>query len=337
MKNTLFINNSKIKLFMKTKTIFAFFMIALFGLFLTGCQNDDSIFIDKQSDNKSEQSIIGQKMSQEEIDNILAQPIKVTDPEMLKELQFMRDQDMITSQFYEIIIRTFDNDEVIYPGCKEYFCDATNSREGIKNMMKDEEISGDIAARHRKHTNLFSPSGGTIILRVKIHGAPGIPTGVGVTSDWVTAINQAVSEWNALNYNVKFNVISAADNTNPSGYINVYRQSFTPTSWIARAELPQSAGAYGSYIQINSGYSGGTLSSSAKKFAIAHELGHNIGLRHTDTSDGSDVHSSISCYGSTSYTDPNSVFKSTISNSEPWIGFTTCDKTVLNFYWWSLA
>lgn len=39
--NNKFINNSKTKLFMKTNTFFAVFLIALFGLCLTGCKQDD--------------------------------------------------------------------------------------------------------------------------------------------------------------------------------------------------------------------------------------------------------------------------------------------------------
>lgn len=334
MKTIYFINNSKTK-FMKTKTIFAFFMIALFGLFLTSCQRDDNNLIEKESDIESEQSIIGQKMSQEEIDKILIQPIKITDQEILNELQFMRDEAMISEQFYEVLLRTFNNNINEYPGCKDYFCDAVYGRQAIQNKMKDKELSGSVAARHRRDPYIFnSPSGGTIILRVKIDGAPGIPSGVGLDSNWVTAINQAVAAWNALPYNVKFNVISAANNTNPAGYINVYRESFTPVTWAAKAELPLSPGSFGSFIKINSGYTGTTLTSSAKKFTIAHELGHNIGIHHTDSGSGSDVHSSISCYGSTSYTDPNSVFKANIPYNQSWgSGFTTCDKTVINYYW----
>lgn len=320
---------------MKKKPFFTLLIIIFFGFLLTGCQPDYHVITDTKSGNETEQLMFGQKMSQKEIDYILTQPITVDDPEILEELQFMKDEDMITEQFYEIIIRTIDNTETSYAFCYDNFCDAAYGREGIQNIMKDKILTGNVSARHRKHTNLFSSSGGTIILRVKIDGAPGIPSGVGVTSDWVIAINQAVSEWNALPYNVKFNVISAADNTNPSGYVNVYKQSFTPTSWMARAQLPLTSGSFGSFIHINSGFSGGTISASAKKIAMAHELGHIIGIGHTDTSDGSDVHSSISCYGSTSYTDPNSVFRSTISTSQPWTGFTSCDQTVLNYYWWS--
>lgn len=63
MKNTLFINNSKTKLFMKTKTLFAFFLIAICGLFLTGCQQDD--LIDPMTDQTNQTS--AKQLTEDEI------------------------------------------------------------------------------------------------------------------------------------------------------------------------------------------------------------------------------------------------------------------------------
>ena len=327
-------NNSKTK-FMKKTTVLSVVAMMIFGFLLTGCQQDDVL----QDSNHSNQIIDFQpKMSQKDIDNILSQPVKVTDPEVIKELQFMRDEKMISDQFYEVLTRMpmpqkIGNSEV-YPGCYESFCDAVNAREGIQQMMKEKELSGNIMGRHRRHTNMYSSSGGTIILRVKTAGSSGVPVDNQVPSDWITALNQAVTEWNALNYNVKFNVITAANNTEPNGYVHIYREALHGMLLEpARAQLPLSSGTHGKYVWVNSVYLGKSLTSSAKKFAMAHELGHIIGLLHTDTSEGTAVYNTISCYGSTNYTDPNSVFKSTIPYNQSWNGFTTCDKTVLNYYW----
>lgn len=77
--------------------------------------------------------------------NILSQPIKVTDPEVLKELQFMRDELDITPENYEKLIR-MDNiplkwwselDQQHYPLCPEPECDALTSRLSIQNDMKE--------------------------------------------------------------------------------------------------------------------------------------------------------------------------------------------------------
>ena len=180
---------------------------------------------------------------------------------------------------------------------------------------------------------MYASAGGTIILRIKQAGSTGVPVASQVPSNWLTAIDAAVAAWNALNYNVKFNVIAAANNTNPSGYINVdYGATAGGTSEIARANYPSSNGGFGGFIRINSTYNLTALTASARKFAIAHELGHAIGMAHTDTYDYSNVHSSIAC-GAVNQTDANSVFKSAIPYNQPWNDFTVCDKAVLNYYW----
>ena len=315
------------------KITFVILTTIVFGFLFAGCQKYDGMNSWSKNYNKTEGPNFIQQLSPEETNLVLRKPIQVTDPEMLKELQFMKNEAMITEEFFEIILRTIDDDETFYPGCKEYFCDMVYGRESIQNKMKEKEMSGNTVSRHRRNNNIFSSAGGTIVLRIKIEGAPGIPNGTGVPSNWVSAIDQAISAWNALNYNVKFNAVSASDNTNPSGYVNVYRHSFSPTTYLARAELLTSSGSFGSYLQINSGYSGTTPTTSARKFAMAHELGHIIGIHHTDSGSGMDGFSGISCYGSTNYTDPYSVFKSTIVYNEPWNDFTVCDKAVLNYYW----
>ena len=328
--------NHKTKLIMKKTTFLTLLVIMTFGFLLMGCQQDDHVLED--SNNSNQIIDLQPTMSQKDIDNILSQPVKVTDQEVIKELQFMRDENMISDQFYEVLTRMTMPQKIgnreVYPGCYESFCDAVNPREGIQNMMKEKGLSGDVVGRHRRHTNMYSSSGGTIILRVKTAGSSGVPVANQVPSEWITALNQAVNEWNALKYNVKFNVITAANNTEPSGYVHVYREALHGILLEpARAEFPLSSGTHGKYIWVNSVYLGTSLTSSAKKFAMAHELGHIVGLRHTDTSDGTAVYNTISCYGSTNYTDPNSVFKSTIPYNQAWNGFTVCDKTVLNYYW----
>lgn len=323
--------NNKIFKFMKKPLIRVFLAFFLVMIFIA-CQEDYTTEQSKEDISKT--SLFGEKMSPQEIDHILKQPITVTDPEMLNELQFMKDQDMITPQFYEVLLRTLNNNTTDYPGCKDYFCDVVYGREGIQNRMKEKVSSGEnISARHRRDLFMYNSSGGTITLRVKISATPGVSSSVAVPTEWLTAINEAVKEWNALNYNVKFNVATAANNTNPSGFINVYRGTLTIGTWAARAQFPQSSGAFGSFIQINNSYTGTALTATARKFAIAHELGHIVGMHHTDTGNGVDVYSGISCYGSSNYTDFNSVFKANMSYNEPWNGFTTCDKTVLNYYW----
>lgn len=274
--------------------------------------------------------------------------IKVTDSQVLKELQFMKDEKMISTGTYEKLIRRTDIPMIVdaekgmsgehYPTCyDEDNCDELDSRALIQQMIKEKEASAGFKARHRRHTNMYQKTGGTIVLRVKQAGSTGVPVANQVPAVWLTALNNAVAAWNALpNCKVKFSVICAANNTNPSGYVNIYYSNLGANLTIADAELPQTTNGFGSYLRINSGYNGTSLIADAKKLNMAHELGHIIGLRHTDTQNGNDVASTIACGNpaSTNYTDPQSIMRSSISPFDLWMpGFTTCDKTVIAYYW----
>lgn len=180
--------------------------------------------------------------------------------------------------------------------------------------------------KHRRHTYMYS--GGTILVSVKASGY------CGVNLEWSNAVQQAISAWNGLGYNVQFAGSSSIYCSDLIGYINVdMGNTGLGSSNIAATVLPTSSGSFSTNIRINTNYTGTPLTVSAKKFAMVHELGHAIGLRHTDTSEGSAVYSGISCYGSTTYTDPNSIMKAIIPYNQAWTNFTTCDQTVINYYW----
>jgi hypothetical protein len=75
----------------------------------------------------------------------LSLPIVVSDPQVLKELEFMRDEKIISTWDYEIMLR-MENipfvtgtgmDDQSYPTCFGSSCDTANTRLGIQNMMKD--------------------------------------------------------------------------------------------------------------------------------------------------------------------------------------------------------
>jgi hypothetical protein len=79
--------------------------------------------------------------------SIISQEIKVTDPEVLQELQFMRDENMITSGSYEKFIRMDmpikwweSLESQYYSSCTEPECDWLFSRKMIRNLMKDKGI-----------------------------------------------------------------------------------------------------------------------------------------------------------------------------------------------------
>jgi hypothetical protein len=87
--------------------------------------------------------------------------------------------------------------------------------------------------------------------------------------------------------------------------------------WIARATLPGSNGAPGSIMTINMYHNG--LDAGRKLFAMAHEMGHNFGLLHTNQTDGTII-------PGTPATDANSVMNSFVL---AWAGFTYYDQVAV--------
>jgi hypothetical protein len=130
-----------------------------------------------------------------------------------------------------------------------------------------------------------------------------------VPAVWKTATREAISNWNAINGTRLFlrevTTRSAADVTVTLGYEDA--------NWIARAYLPTSNGRPGNNITINTKYN--TMSASNKEFAITHEMGHNLGLLHTNQTSGVFING-------TPTSDANSVMNSFVL---PWNGFTAGD------------
>ena len=71
---------------------------------------------------------------------------------------------------------------------------------------------------------------------------------------------------------------------------------------------------------------------SQKKFILAHELGHVIGFRHTDTYDGL----ALTTYSSvcSNYSDGNSVMRAGTSLVPSWTSFSTCDIDAFDYLYW---
>jgi|GEM_PF-2484923 len=135
----------------------------------------------------------------------------------------------------------------------------------------------------------------------------------GVPQDWRTAIHEAISNWNNTLTRVRFVFSSYAD-----ADIRINGDNDGGNGTVASAYLPGMFFTPGSEININYHYS--TLSASQKVFAITHELGHTIGFKHTDQTDGNYING-------TPTSDPNSVMNSTVLS---WSGFTSGDITAVN-------
>ena len=99
----------------------------------------------------------------------------------------------------------------------------------------------------------------------------------GSNFDWRYEIAQAADEYNNLfgsNAHFTLTTSSTAD-------ITIVVNNSLPYNVIAAAGLPSGGNPY-SQIIVNSGYAYTPISSGQKKYNIMHELGHCIGLRHTN-------------------------------------------------------
>ncbi|GAB3424225.1 hypothetical protein GCM10027516_24380 [Niabella aquatica] len=150
--------------------------------------------------------------------------------------------------------------------------------------------------------------------------------------NWRPAIANALQNFNNINSNLKFALVS----TLPADVI--FRQGlsteFSSSGTIAKALFPHS-GIVGGLVIVNFNYS--SYSTSQKEYILTHEIGHLVGLRHTnwygkepqnDIVDGVSVGAyTIGASPSGSDPDPNSVFNK-YYNNQSWSstsGFSSWD------------
>jgi predicted Zn-dependent protease len=206
--------------------------------------------------------------------------------------------------------------------------DIVMSRAAVQNMMKN------ISSKNARHIlNLYIASKGTKNIRVHKN----VPT------DWRTAITQAATAWNDLGYGIKFTVSytnSTTDWYNSSDEVDVYYQDTDirgkTFDYLRYAEtyMPQSNGKIGEIMNINSKHS--TSAPGCKKMVIAHELGHAIGVYHTDVSYPINTYTEVNVPGcGPGFTDATSIMSKGdwMYDNIPWQGFTPCDKAVIAKYW----
>ena len=156
---------------------------------------------------------------------------------------------------------------------------------------------------------------------VKVYAYSAVP------NNWKTALNGAIAEWNALCGRITFSSTSnlaIADVT-----LDVYAYNGVNSDY-AYASLPTSNRRPGLEIILNSNCTYYNLLSTAtkKKRVMMHELGHVIGLRHTNdatlNSNLAITTSSSACNSSTGNTG------SLMTAIVPSTGFTQCDILAFN-------
>ncbi|MBK9016283.1 MAG: hypothetical protein IPM82_20660 [Saprospiraceae bacterium] len=147
-----------------------------------------------------------------------------------------------------------------------------------------------------------------------------------VPATWQNAMADAINAWNNLNLNVRF--VAQNSTQNIPGAINVstvYWFTYQSSQTIAGATLSTGNGNPGNSLVINTFHN--AISHNSKVFALAHELGHSIGMKHTNGNQGTWVTNvSYNCkYG----TDPFSIMQP-YSAQYCWSGFSPCDIEVFN-------
>lgn len=145
---------------------------------------------------------------------------------------------------------------------------------------------------------------------------------------WHTALQSAISKYNSAFRNSEtslgfcYNSSYTSSPWNASFVILIDVHDFGSNGWKGDSKFPTSNGYPGVSININTHYS---YDSDDKVAILMHEIGHTIGIMHTDGSSGTTI-------PGTSGTDPNSIFRdATGTHLLP--QFTTKDKTaVKNLY-----
>ncbi|MEI6948748.1 M57 family metalloprotease [Paraflavisolibacter sp. H34] len=137
-----------------------------------------------------------------------------------------------------------------------------------------------------------------------------------VPAAWLAALDSAIASWNRTGSGVYMRRLRR-----PAGATTRVSSNASSSSTIASADYPDYYGNPGRRITINTRYNG--LEATKKRFAMTHELGHTIGLAHTNSNWGYNI-------SGTPAKDGASVMNATVRG---WSRFTAYDlKAVRTLY-----
>jgi hypothetical protein len=159
--------------------------------------------------------------------------------------------------------------------------------------------SGTSAANHQEHFYLINE---TRVSNITIFADATVP------ALWMVALDSAIASWNRTACMVKMKRVSVR-----TGATTVVTTNYAVSSTIASAAYPDYYGNPGNKVTINTYQNSQTA--AKKRFAITHELGHAIGLAHTNSTAGYRIEG-------TPTKDANSVMNATVLS---WTNFTAGD------------
>jgi len=151
---------------------------------------------------------------------------------------------------------------------------------------------------------------------------------------YVTALNSAISRYNALGLRITFSRVTSGGNI-------VISAAPSGAGYLASAGFPTSGGSPYNSVRVNRSYLD-TWNINTVTSILAHEIGHCIGFRHTDymsrqyscggspVNEGASSVGAVHIPGTATGPDPNSWMLACIGNgvNRP---FNTNDRTALNY------
>lgn len=149
------------------------------------------------------------------------------------------------------------------------------SRIALEDHYKAAEEGSNSKTTQRRHSFIVSDA---YISNIKVF----IRTDV--SSDWRSALRTAFGKWNNTVLSTKIRFVETTISTEANISVGTY---YTADNIIAYAYLPYSDGKPGHELMINTKYN--YLSAKDKITTIVHELGHNIGLQHTNQTGGTHI------------------------------------------------